>query len=115
MARKIIILEQASETGDFNVVFWLDVPAARQRFYASANAVSAFKDVTTPEMTAIQTGAVKEVAERFNRPFGTTLAALRAALTARHTELQAVVTTDNPWNRYGSSWDGAAWTAVTVA
>lgn len=115
MARKIIILDQVGETGDFRVVFWLDVPVARQRFYANAAAKSAFLDATTDETTALQTGAVTEVVERFNRPFGGTLAALRTALIARQAALQADVTNNNPWNRYGSSYDGTTWTAVAVA
>lgn len=115
MARKIIILEQVGATGDFNVAFWLDVPAARQRFYASATAASAFLDATAPETAALQSGVVTEVVEKIYRPNGQSAAQLRAALVARHTELQAFVTSNNPWNRYGTSHDGTIWTAVTVA
>ena len=115
MARKIIILDLQGESGDFRVLFWLDVPVARQRFYAAAGKTSVFLDATTEENAALQSGAVTEHVERVDRPFGTTLAQLRAALIARHTALQARVNSDNPWNRYGTSYDGAAWTAVTVA
>lgn len=114
MARKIIILDQVGDPSDYRVVFWLDVPAARQRFYVNATAKSAFLDATAPELTAIQTGVVTEIVERFNRPNGTTLTTLRTALAARHVELQTKVADYNPWNRYGSSFDGSTWTAVTV-
>ena len=114
MARKIIVLEQAPSSDDYRIAFWLDVPAPRQRFYAKATATSAFLDATVEEIAAIQSGAVVEFVERFNRPFGTSLAVLRADLIARHAELQDSVTTENPWNRYGSSYDGSSWTAVSV-
>jgi hypothetical protein len=115
MPRKIIILEQQGESGDFRVLFWLDVPAARRRFYAAEGKTSAFLNATPEENEALQSGAVAEHVERFDRPFGTTAAQLRAALVTRHTALQARVNNDNPWNRYGTSYDGTAWTAVTVA
>jgi hypothetical protein len=115
MARKIILLDRASETGDYRVVFWLDVQAARQRFYANAVASSAFLDATTEEITALQSGAVVEVVERVNSPNGRGLPALRVALQAMHDAMQAELDANNVWHRYGSSFDGTTWTAVAVA
>jgi hypothetical protein len=114
MARKIIVLEQVGESGDFRIAFWLDVPEARQPFYADPSAASAFRDAATDEIAAIRSGAVVEHVERFDRPFGGTLAQLRTALVARHAQLQARVTKDNPWVRYGTSFDGTTWTAAGV-
>jgi hypothetical protein len=115
MARKIIILEQIGEPADYRVAFWLDVPAARQSFYANPTASSAVIGATAPEIAAIRAGQVKEVVRAFPRDNGVTNAQLRVALESAHTQLQARLVADNIWNRYGTSWDGAAWTAVTVA
>lgn len=120
MARKIIILERTDMPSDANyrVAFWLDVPAARQAFYANAQAKSVVIGATAGEISAIQTGAVVEVVEvveTLRRPAGTTLAAMRTLLAARHGELQADLIARNPYDRYGTSWDGAAWTAGGVA
>lgn len=114
MAREIIILEQVSPS-DFNACFWLAVPVARQPFYANASFVSAFRDATVEEIAALRSGAVTEIVERINRPFGQTQNQLAAHLVVRHGQLQAQITTNNPWNRYGTSHDGTTWTVVTVA
>ena len=56
MAQTIIILDQEGLPSDLNyrVAFWLDVPMARQRFYANAAAVSAFVDATAAELAALK-------------------------------------------------------------
>ena len=115
MARTIFLLDRVAESGDCRVVFWLDVQASRQRFYANTAATSAFLDATQPEIDAIKAGTVIEVVERANRPSGQGLPALRNALEARRAELQAALDTNNVWHRYGSFFDGTAWTVVTVA
>ena len=115
MARKIIILQQIGEPADYRVAFWLDVPAARQAFYANPTAESAVIGATAPEIAAIRAGQVMEVVRDFPRDNGVTNAQLRSALEAAHTQLHARLVSNNIWNRYGTSWDGAAWTAVTVA
>jgi hypothetical protein len=115
MPREIIILEQVGETGDFRVAFWLDVPAARRAFYADPAATSQFLNATAEEIAALRSGAVVERVERIDRPFGGTLAQLRTTLTARHAALQARVNAENPWARYGTSFDGTTWTVAGVA
>ena len=115
MARTIFLLERVADSGDYRVVFWLDVQAPRQRFYANAAATSAFLDATPAELAAIKSGAVIEVVERANRPNGQGLPALRSALEARRAELQAALDANNVWHRYGSFFDGTTWTAVAVA
>jgi hypothetical protein len=114
MPRKIIVLEQVGETGDFRVAFWLDVPATRQSFYADPSATSLFRAASAEEIAAIRAGAVVERVERFDRPFGGSLAQLRNALVIRYGQLQARVDADNPWVRYGTSYDGTTWTAAGV-
>lgn len=117
MARKIIILERVNMPSDqdFRVAFWLDVPVARQTFYASASATSQVKGITGPELAALQTGAVVEEIVLVQGKSTLTQGELLAALIARYNARQAEFTARNPWARYGSSWDGSTWTPVTVA
>jgi hypothetical protein len=114
MAKQIIVLEQTA-ANRFNIAFWLAVPAARQAFYANPSAVSAFKTASAGELSAIQSGAVVEQVGEFSYPAGMGLAAIQSALQAEWTARQAAVTALNSWNRYGTSWDGASWTAGGVA
>jgi hypothetical protein len=120
MARKIIVLDQQGLPSDanFRVAYWLDVPVARQPFYADAAATSVVigpNGTTAGELSAIRSGAVMEVVEVIPKPAGTTAAQLRATAEARFAELQNTLNTQNKWSRYGSSFDGTAWTNVTVA
>lgn len=117
MARKIIILDRLNlpSDQDYRVAFWLAVPPERQSFYADATAKSRVIGATGAEVSAIQNGAVVEVVELFPRPAATTLANLRTALIGRFNALQADLTLRNPYDRYGTSWDGTAWTAGGVA
>lgn len=123
MARKIIILEnqnpgrQSTEAISYRYAFWLSVPAARQGFFANATATSAVKGVTTGEISAIQSGSIKEQVGTFTVPPGTTLAQIQAGLISQFNEAQAVLNSQaaNLWDRYGTNWDGSVWTSVTVA
>lgn len=117
MARKIIVLDQSGLPSDsnYNVAFWLAVPVARQPFYANAAATSVVIGAQAAEITAIQQGQVVETVQSVSYPAGTTLAAITADLVSRYTAAQDALTTNNPWNRYGSSWNGTSWTPVTVA
>lgn len=117
MARKIIILDRQNlpSDQDFRVAFWLDVPAARQTFYANPAAVSAVVGATQGEVDAIRTGAVVEEIVTVPARADRTQAQILAALVTRYNARQAEFTARNPWARYGSYWDGSAWTGVTVA
>lgn len=117
MARKIIILDRVNlpSDQDFRVVFWLDVPASRQAFYAKADATSEFVGATPEELAALRSGAVVERVLVVPATAGTGQSSLLAALVNRYNAMQAEFTARNPWARYGSSWDGSAWTPVTVA
>jgi len=112
MAKKIIILERLDEPSDynFNVLFWLDVPAERQRFFANPAATSAYKDATPEEIAAIQNGQIKEVVQKCSYLAGTTIAAIIADLQAKYSANQAALNSHNPWVRYGTYWDGSSWT-----
>ena len=118
MARKIIVLtidDNAGRGVDVTALLWADVPLARQRFYANPSRTTDYLDVTADELTALRNGSVAERHVRVEMPVGTTTAQIRTRLVNMHGLYQAFVNNENPWSRYGSSWDGAAWTAVTVA
>jgi hypothetical protein len=116
MARKIIILDRVGYPSDdaFRVAFWLDVPVARRPFYANAAFVSAVAGTQAPDVTeqaALEEGAVTEVVEVVSFLAGAKLTDIRQELIRRHTRIQAEVTDKNLWARYGTFWDGTAWTA----
>jgi FAD/FMN-containing dehydrogenase len=117
MPRKIIILDRMNlpSDQDFRIAFWLDVPAARQQFYANSEAVSAVIGATSEELDAIKAGVVVEEIVTVPGRAGAGQAALLAAIVSRYQARQAEFTARNPWARYGSFWDGTGWTAVTVA
>ena len=115
MARlKIIILE--TEPGKINYAFWADVPAARQRFYADASKVSAWKDALAVDNTALQNGSVVEFSSSYQIEEGASAARIRNVLLDLHGKYQARIDAHNPWGRYGSTCDSAGvWVAGGVA
>lgn len=118
MAQTIIILDQDGLPSDLNyrVAFWLDVPAARQRFYANAAAVSAFADASAGELAAIKAGQIVEIVETIPRPIDTLMPAVKQAARDRLAALQAELNKDNRFNRYGTRWTQAGgWADATVA
>jgi len=117
MAKKIIILERANIPSDmdFNYVFWADVPASRQSYYANPNAKSAYKDATTDELTALQSGAVVETRGLWSSQIGQSIPQIKSALVAAFTVYQGHITNDNPVPYYVTYYDGSAWTNVVVA
>lgn len=117
MARKVIQLEQVGLPSDasYRFAYWLDIPAARQTFYANANAVSAVKDATVAELNAIKAGAILEEIVEFSRPVGTLIATIRQDAVQAYNARQLVINRDNSYNRYGSFYDGTGWTNVSIA
>lgn len=117
MAERIVILDQVGMPSDLNyrVAFWLDVPAERQKFFANPTATSVVVGIQAQDLAAIRSGAVKEVVEVIPQVIGTPFATVRQAARARANALQADFNRDNAYNRYGTYWNGTAWTDVTVA
>jgi hypothetical protein len=118
MARKIIQLELTQPPADYKVVFWLNVPQPRQFFYANPVATSAVKNATAEELAAIRSGAVVEEVleiEAGVRPGGPSEAQIAAAVVARFNARQSALNASTTLARYGTYWDGNAWTIVTVA
>ena len=97
------------------VVFWADVPTTRQPFYANATVLSAWKDASAADLTALQTGQVVERTETLRIPKSATMAHIQSALQRRWQDYQTQINTYNPWNRYGTFWDGSTWIIGGVA
>ncbi len=114
MAKQIIILDRP-DVNRFTVAFWLAVPVARQAFYANATATSAYKQASAGELSTIQSGAVVEQTGDFSYTAVSTLATVQAALVIEFNARQAAISAFNPWNRYGSFYDGTSWTAAGAA
>jgi len=116
MARQIIILEQPGLPSDlrYHVAFWLSVPAERQQYVANPDATSRVKDATTGELTALRDGSVVEFMHEAIYPLNTPISVIGNDLVARYNETQAQVNANNPWNRYGTFYDGNSWTLKSV-
>lgn len=114
MARlRIIILEREASSNTFSYVAWADVPAARQLFYVQpAGTVSAWKGATQADNDALVSGAVVERAATQRVPAGATLPQIEAFLEQRWSDWQTEITNANPWQRYGTTWDGTTWTVA---
>ena len=118
MPQAIIILDQTGMPSDLNyrVAFWLDVPAARQSFYANPAATSAFVGISADDLAAIRAGQTIEVVETIPRLAGTSLATVKQAARDRLPALQLEFNRDNKYNRYGTRWTQATgWVDVVVA
>ena len=115
--KRIIILERRNIPSDldFDYVMWADVPVARQAFYVNATATSAYKSASAEELAALRDGSVIELRDTLGSIASQTIPQIQAALITRFNRFQADVTNNNYYVRYGTYWDGSAWTSVTVA
>lgn len=113
---KIIILDRLPDLGSqaFRVAYWVDVPAARQSFYAIPGAVSAWSGAQAADNAAIAAGEVVEVVETFVKPNGT-LAQAQADLQINWQRRQDAMANINRYQRYGTTWDGTTWAAGGVS
>jgi hypothetical protein len=111
---RIIVLDQpAGNPNTYTVVFWADVPTARQPFYTDTNAKSAWSGATATDIQNLQNGSVVELVQAHQMPPGTTLAQIETYLAAQWQNYQTNITNYNPWIHYGSTWDGTTWTVTT--
>ena len=111
---RIILLDQPQgNPSSYNVVFWADVPAARQTYYANANATSAWKGAQAADNTALQNGSVVEYVQTHVFPAATAWPPIQSYLQTQWQNFQNNITNYDPWSHYGSTWDGASWVLVT--
>ena len=108
MARQIVILERQGAATRFRYLLWAVVPVARRAFYANASAISAFKDATATEITALRNGEVVEQVETLSMP-GANANQIKAELVTRFAAFQAEVNGTTEWSRYGSYFQDGAW------
>ena len=111
---RVIVLEQTPDDADtFQILYWADVPAARQVHYADANSPPTKKSVwplaTAGDNAAIANGSVAEQASFARVTPGAGMAAMQAFLQTRWQEYQDYINAYNPWKRTNSTWDGTTW------
>jgi hypothetical protein len=110
---RVIILDATQDDPDtYNVLFWADVPSARQIRYADPAKVSAWPDATQADNDALKSGAMVEQRGVARHSQGTGMVAIQAFLQQRWQDYQTFITNNNPWQRFGSTWDGASWTVL---
>jgi len=110
---RVIILERDSDSNTFRYVLWADVPAARQSFYAMpAGTVSAWSGALPADNAAIVNGSVTELVGTQRVPASSTLPQIEAFLETIWTSFQAQINNSNPWQRFGSTWDGTTWSVL---
>jgi hypothetical protein len=109
----VIVLDQTAEDSNtYNVVLWADVPVARQTHYARAGATSAWSGATGADNTNLQNGSMAESVVTQRIPAGSTLPQIEGFLQNIWQQYQNSITTNNLWQRYGSTWDGTTWTIL---
>jgi hypothetical protein len=117
MSRKIIMLDRLSLGSidqTYRVAFWLEVPVERQGFYANPSAASVVRDITAEELSDLRCGRFVEQVENFTKPASATEEQARAMLEGDYMRRQEELNARNPWDRYGTYWDGGKWFDVVV-
>jgi hypothetical protein len=109
----IVLAQTPGDPNGFNILFWADVPSARQTYYANPNAKSLWAGATTADNQNLQSGAVVELATEAHYVPGTPLTQIESDVQARWQSYQNSIINSNPWIRYGSTWDGATWTILS--
>lgn len=114
--KQIIILNRlrVGNPPSFRFVMWVAVTAGREAFYANAGFESAWKDASGAEVTALRAGQVVERVESFSTDQALGIAAIEAELQTRYASFAADVA-NNPFDRYGTFWDGSSWTLGGVS
>lgn len=113
MAKQIIILSRTQGPGgdqDVTALFWFAVTASQQ--VAIPNVTTLWRGATQAELSALRAGTVVERIYRAQYPVGFTLAQIESALVTAYGDANTVFQAlPNPNQFYGTSWDGATWTA----
>ncbi len=121
-SKRVIVLERLVSKEDtfgnqspqyWSYVFWADVPVSRASHYANAGLTSLVRDIAAGDLAALQAGTIVEKLGTLQVDKGTTIPQLQTILETKWTDYQTVITNFNPWNRYGTYWDGT-WHASGV-
>ena len=111
--KKIVILEAVPGSAQgYRYVLWAAVTeVSRRPFYAKPSTwLSAWTGASGIELAALRAGEFVEDARTFNNETPLTLAQVKAQLETVWTEYQAFIDAYNPWDRYGSFFEGSSWT-----
>jgi|SRR5215831_5199290 len=111
--RVIVLAQEANNSLTYNVIYWADVPSARQTFYANASATSVWPGATATDIQNLQNGSVVEQGQTLAFQPGTGLAQIETILQREWQNYQTYITNFNPWVHYGSTWDGTTWTITS--
>ena len=112
-AKQVIILDKQSP-GRFKVALWADVPTARQPFYADTDKVSEWTGATVSDNDALKAGQVVERVITTALLPSAGIPEVKTALENQWADFQVDINSENPWNRYGTFWNGTSWTAGGV-
>lgn len=110
---RIIILDH--DDRNYNYLLWADAPVARQTFYANPAKVSEWRGALADDNAKLQSGEVVEASRSRSFHDGETLAQIRTALVAESNKFQTYITNHNPWDRYGTTFDGTTWVNGGIA
>ena len=113
---RIIVNTIGSDAGrtSFKLIFWYDVPTARQRFYANPLKTSMWIDALPADVPAITSGAVFEEVVDYSPDGSQGIAAVEAGAAALWTAKNLAFQNMNPWARNGTTWDGTTWVLNAV-
>jgi hypothetical protein len=101
---------------DWKLVFWYDVPASRQKFFANATAKSAWIDAQAGDNTALQNGSVFEEIVSYSPDGAQTQGQIAAGALALWNQKNTAFQANNPWVNYGTTNDPVnGWVIATVA
>jgi len=114
-SKRIIILDKLPEANRYRYALWADVPPARQAFYAAPERASAWIGASAGDNAALAAGQVVERVDIISVAAGSTLAGIQAELQATWQKFQDEINNQNPWIRYGTTWDGSTWAVGGVA
>lgn len=114
---KIVILTRSGQPSDVNydVLFRIDIPSGRERYYANPTASTQYLDEANPDDVSglnklMQAGAVIEVKEILQFPDKVSDQIIFDVARKRYDELIKLTVTTNVYDRYGSGYDGNTWT-----
>lgn len=94
---RVIFLDQdPNNASSYNILFWADVPAARQPFYANADGKSLWGQATTTDNQALQSGSVVEKVTQQTFPVGTTITQIENYLQNEWSKFQNSINSFNP-------------------
>lgn len=115
---RIIALDKLADAGrtGWRLVFWYDVPAARQQFFTQdPTFLSAWIGANPTDLTALRSGEVFEEIVTYSPDVVQNVAAIEAGAAALWIARNAAFQTANPWANYGTTWDGSTWVLASVA